>query len=238
MKNRYTFIWLLFCVSAFIFSMGISWQFNRTVNFAYPIWYELLDIQSHIKHYSPQNQFNKQDFASTSSEQHFELFAAIVTLIHKNGEGLSAIFYVNEKGTEKRFLTPNEVTHLTDVSHLVQRLQVIWFINLLPLFVCCYLYLKKKLKQPRRYHKNLFIGVITISLTLSLALFDFADLFYSLHRVIFPKNHQWFFYYEESLMTTLMKAPDLFAAIGSSLSIIGVVIYLSFYHLIFKKIKS
>ena len=39
--------------------------------------------------------------------------------------------------------------------------------------------------------------------------------FYIAHTLIFPAGHQWFFYYEESLMTMLMKAPDLFAAIAA-----------------------
>ena len=40
------------------------------------------------------------------------------------------------------------------------------------------------------------------------------DVFYKMHTLIFPSGHQWFFYYQDSLMTTLMKAPDLFAAIA------------------------
>ena len=40
-------------------------------------------------------------------------------------------------------------------------------------------------------------------------------LFYQLHHWWFPAGHQWFFYYEESLMSMMMKAPDLFGAIAA-----------------------
>ena len=52
----------------------------------------------------------------------------------------------------------------------------------------------------------LAIGVIAVGPT---------RVFYTAHTLIFPAGHQWFFYYEESLMTMLMKAPDLFAAIAA-----------------------
>jgi hypothetical protein len=41
--------------------------------------------------------------------------------------------------------------------------------------------------------------------------------FYYLHTWIFPPEHPWFFYYQDSLMTTLMKAPDLFGLIAALL---------------------
>mgnify|MGYP007022672661 CR=1 FL=1 len=36
---------------------------------------------------------------------------------------------------------------------------------------------------------------------------------------------QWFFYYQESLMSTLMKAPDLFAGIAVQIALLAVIIY-------------
>ena len=52
------------------------------------------------------------------------------------------------------------------------------------------------------------------------------DRFYALHEWIFPDNHQWFFYYQESLMTVLMKAPDLFGAISVLIALLAIPIYL------------
>jgi hypothetical protein len=53
------------------------------------------------------------------------------------------------------------------------------------------------------------------SLLTVLVLFGPVNVFYKLHTWIFPADHQWFFYYQESLMTTLMKAPDIFGGIAA-----------------------
>jgi hypothetical protein len=38
-----------------------------------------------------------------------------------------------------------------------------------------------------------------------------------MHVWVFPADHQWFFYYQDSLMSTLMKAPYLFGYIAVAL---------------------
>ncbi len=52
-----------------------------------------------------------------------------------------------------------------------------------------------------------------------------VEVFYALHRVVFPAQHQWFFYYEESLMTMLMKAPDIFGCIALVLALVASVFF-------------
>ncbi len=51
-----------------------------------------------------------------------------------------------------------------------------------------------------------------------------ARCFYQFHVWIFPDDHQWFFYYQESLMSTLMKAPVLFGYIAAVLVGLAVVL--------------
>jgi hypothetical protein len=46
-----------------------------------------------------------------------------------------------------------------------------------------------------------------------------------MHILVFPDDHQWFFYYQDSLMSTLMKAPDLFAGIAIQIVLVGLVLY-------------
>ena len=46
--------------------------------------------------------------------------------------------------------------------------------------------------------------------------------FYSLHDLIFPAEHQWFFYYQDSLMSTMMKAPDFFAYVAAALAVLAI----------------
>ena len=50
------------------------------------------------------------------------------------------------------------------------------------------------------------------------------DVFYVFHEWVFPAGHQWFFYYQESLMSTLMKAPDLFGYIAAALVALAIVV--------------
>jgi hypothetical protein len=45
--------------------------------------------------------------------------------------------------------------------------------------------------------------------------------FYGLHTWIFPPGHAWFFYYQDSLMTMMMKAPELFAYIALTLAVVS-----------------
>jgi hypothetical protein len=76
--------------------------------------------------------------------------------------------------------------------------------------------------------KKLLISVLSlvaVSVVLIL-LMGAKKFFYWLHTAVFPDNHQWFFYYEESLMSTLMKAPDLFAPISIQLLMLGIGLWL------------
>ena len=80
------------------------------------------------------------------------------------------------------------------------------------------------------------IVIPSATLLITFSVFGFTDIFYYLHTLVFPENHQWFFYYQESLMSSLMKAPDLFAGIGLSLVVIALIIYVIIYRLLMTKI--
>ena len=60
------------------------------------------------------------------------------------------------------------------------------------------------------------------SLSALLVIVGPKKLFYAFHIWVFPVEHQWFFYWEQSLMSTLMKAPDLFGGIAVALVMFGV----------------
>jgi len=51
------------------------------------------------------------------------------------------------------------------------------------------------------------------------------DIFSALHVAVFPPENQWFFYYQDSLMTTLMKAPDIFFAIGAAWGLLSAILF-------------
>ena len=88
----------------------------------------------------------------------------------------------------------------------------------------------KKSAMPSKKSAFLNIGVGLIITSAGLLTLGGKAVFYQLHIWIFPANHQWFFYYQDSLMSTMMKAPDLFAYIAISLSLLG----LLFFVLLFK----
>lgn len=234
MKYLVTPFWLLFCGSILLFSFGLSWQINKSVNFTYPMWYQVLNIDEHINKYAPQNKYNKQDFVNTDKNQHVDLFEQVVIAINNHGENLEKITY-QTKVNQKLLFTNSEVVHLQDVSNLIDTLRQVWLINLLPLVLLSLLYVQKKLYMPSTKLKITALIASVLMVVLSFAIFGFKKIFYYLHTAVFPDNHQWFFYYQESLMSTFMKAPDLFLYISINLFSVATIIFIAIYQCINKK---
>lgn len=195
-------------------SLFLGWQSMRAVDFGYPILYDILDIDAQITHYGPQNRY-KNDFAATDRVERERLFQEIVAAIHHGGSGLADLRYHHPDGKEiDVFLRAPEVVHLEDVARLLDRLTqftavvaaaglvgiaLVWFFS-------------TPLMGTLRILMGIG-GVVGIS-GVAIALVGAKEVFYYLHTVIFPADHQWFFYYQESLMTTLMKAPAIFGPIA------------------------
>jgi len=51
------------------------------------------------------------------------------------------------------------------------------------------------------------------------------NVFNQLHIWVFPKENEWFFYYQDSLMSTLMLAPTLFGWIASALVVLAAIFW-------------
>ena len=237
-KNRGVSIllWLCCCLFLLVFSLGLSWQVNKSANFFYEFWYSKLNIEQTVKTYVPQNTQGKRDFASTDTEQHFKSFNEIVYEINNNGAGLAKLSYQNKDKKEKLLLTTAEIIHLQDVSDLVNTLRSVSVINLLLLLTIIVIVYRFKQPKPHIKEQYMAIALPSTSLLIMFSIFGFTDIFYYLHTLVFPDNHQWFFYYQESLMSSLMKAPDLFAGIGLSLVLIAFIIYVIIYRLLITKL--
>lgn len=195
-------------------SLVFAWYGLSAVNFAFPVVYEMAGIGENIAQYAPQNRY-KRGFELTTRVEHERLFAEIVRAINHNGKGLADISYRGPDGNViDRFLRMPEVVHLQDVANLLTSLRYFcWYIAGLTIVLTgLYLYLRWPIPNTRR--AGVGLGVVLAIVTMGLIFTGATDVFYSLHTRIFPDGHQWFFYYQESLMTTLMKAPDLFAYIG------------------------
>lgn len=209
---RYLF-WPVFFISHLLAISLLAWHLLAQIDFAYPIGYKMLDLHAHILEHAPRNRF-KADFVFTTQEQHWELFSEITSAVQHNGKGLTDIRYHLPNGSYAALMHQAEIIHLHDVSNLIDLIYKIgivsWFISI-ALLLFAY---QKKLTFP--HIKKIFLGFAASTITVVILVLSVGatKLFYWLHTKIFPEGHQWFFYYEDSLMTTLMKAPDIFAFIA------------------------
>ena len=218
-------VWCLVLISQLIVGALIAWQILAQTHFAYPLAYDALAIDEHITRFAPKNRF-RPHFETTDKEQHLQLFAEIGEAIQDHGNGLADITYVTSTGRKIQLLRKAEVIHLQDVANLVDFFYLVAGISVVVLLVSLVTAWKLSLRFPGV--KAIALGIVAVIAAVSLPLLVIGPkkVFYWLHVQIFPPEHEWFFYYQESLMTTLMKAPDLFGFIGALLGVLGLVFWL------------
>jgi len=234
MKSQSTFFNFLLSLSLFCASFYIAWNINAAVNFLYPTWYEALSLDEAISKYAPDNKF-KKGFENTNKQQHFELFSGIVTGIQNGGEGLREVSYINKTNSQTRaLLTEAEVIHLQDVANLVSKFKYLAVFGLFTAFIVFMLMRSRKIAIAN-FKRHLLGGLAVIFLLVFLVLIiGPTKIFYVGHELIFPNNHQWFFYYEESLMSTMMKAPALFGPIAGQLLFLTIFLWLAMLYVLLK----
>lgn len=217
--------WLCLALLTLLLSFGMSWLILLPLDFAYEWLYGFIDIDQHIAKFSPKNPI-KLDFESTTDLERFRLFSAIVTAIHQQGVGLDALVYHNSQGTGlATLLTHEEVVHLQDVAILIDRMKIL-LLMCVALFIALLAWIYFNALRMPTFGSMLvtvlaFLGLII----LAILIIGPYEVFYNLHVWVFPDEHKWFFYYEESLMSTMMKAPDLFAYIAILLLVIAVPVF-------------
>lgn len=229
------FFWVWF---TFLLSLYVSWMLLAKADFLYPLWYEVANMEEHIEHYAPQNRF-RHNFEQTDKADRLELFSGIVTAIHHHGDGLSALSYsIPNRPVPVPLLHRQEIEHLTDVANLIDFMKTLgWFLLLFWSLLTTYLLMSKS-PFPTLRHAAWNLGIGLALLGGILALFGLKNVFYQLHIWIFPAEHRWFFYYQDSLMSTMMKAPDLFAYIAATLLGIGLLIFMLLLKLFRPKIPA
>lgn len=204
---------VLFILSLAVTSLLFAWQSLRLVDFAYPVFYDALSIGEHVDHWGPQNGY-RRGFEATSRDERIALFAAITEAVHKQGRGLTSLRYRDERGQTHRLLREPEVIHLRSVSRLVDMLYLAGYFSLGALLVTGALMRARGTPVPRLSRVFLWTGVVTAGATILTLVLGPTRVFYTAHRWVFPPGEQWYFTYQQSLMTTLMKAPDLFGGIA------------------------
>ncbi len=206
--------------------MSLSWLVLMNANFLYGVWHDVGGIKEGIEKYGPQNRY-KRGFESTSKTQREALFAQINDAVHNGGDGLAEITYDSptSAGPQKLLRTP-EVIHLQDVANLLDVLKpavvvsfVVWGLTVLLIYFL-------NIAIPALVRQGAVLGGMVLVLFAMLLLLGPERVFNTLHIWIFPDDHQWFFYYQDSLMSTMMLAPRLFGWIAAALVMLGLGWYL------------
>jgi hypothetical protein len=220
-----------FVLTALPSAAYLAWLALAQVNFLYPLWHELIGIDHTIETYAPQNRY-RRGFEQTTKAERSRLFAGIVDAIQDQGRGLRALVYRDAAGRRlNKLLRAPEIIHLQDVARLVDRLRTGGIAALIVTTLLLILIRWRRLSMPAA--KPLLIWTLTplAALTVTVLLLGPNKVFYRLHPLVFPPAHQWFFYYQDSLMSTMMQAPDLFGYIAAVWAALSMVVLASLLNL-------
>ena len=217
-------LWLLLPAAA-LAALWLAWRALAAVDFLYPVFYDAMDIHGHIETFAPQNRY-KADFGITTREERTRLFGEIVAAIHASGDGLAELRYHRPDGQViDTLLREPEVGHLQDVANLVDRIAPIGWLALAWTAIHLLLIRLFEWRVPSLV-RLLGASLVAVAAGVGIVLLVGARrVFYWLHELVFPPEHPWFFYYQDSLMATMMKAPYLFGAIAAVLLAVGLVFY-------------
>lgn len=197
-------------------SLAVSWWLLSLMDFAYPVWYRVLEIEQTVADHAPLNEY-RPGFEATTPDDHRRLFGEILAAVNRGGRGLEAIQYDPAGEADSRsLLREAEIIHLRDVAGLVSLLHWGGGLSLVLLPLLLVLGRRHGFRPvAARWLMAGLGGVLAVGAVVVAAIGP-VTVFYAAHEWIFPADHQWFFYYEESLMTMLMQAPNLFLPLGLS----------------------
>ena len=214
---------LVLVAAGLLAALYLAWRTLAAVDFLYPVLYEPAGIGAHIDHYGPKNRY-KRGFAETTRAEREALFSEIARSIRKHGRGLESLTYHDRQGRELGvLLRPPEIIHLRDVATLVHRLEIAGLLALAALAFHIVFLRRRRLRLPGA-GRMLFLTTGAVLLTAALVLVSGPrKIFYTLHEQVFPPDHQWFFFYQDSLMSTMMKAPFLFGYIAIALVVLALI---------------
>ncbi|MFT7387783.1 MAG: hypothetical protein ACI8VC_001026 [Candidatus Endobugula sp.] len=208
--------WMNGCwsLSLWLLCLMVMWVALSQQSFFYKQWYHLLDIDKTINEYAPLNRFGRENFAQTSAEEHERLFAVIIHAIHQQGSGLTTIQYSLPGGKKETLLTKQEVIHLQDVADLISSTGRLMKVIAAAFIFSSLLMRYQQIAISSLGQQSLYAGGLSTILLILCLIVGIENVFYGLHTMIFPDDQQWFFYYEDSLMSTLMQAPNIFLPIS------------------------
>lgn len=225
-------LWGGLLISLLLACIYLSFFIVSKLDYSYKFWYETLNIDQTISTFGPQNRY-KDNFENTDKAEHIRLFSEIVKSVHNQGKGLKDItYYTPDNKPIDTMLRIEEVEHLQDVATLIDKVNTIGLCSLICslLLIALIITFKYHSKNIKRYFT--FAAIAIVLSTLAIMLIGPKAVFYQLHIWLFPQEHQWFFYYQDSLMSTSMQAPILFGGIAVEIALIAFIIYVSLLKII------
>ncbi|RNL66470.1 lipoprotein intramolecular transacylase Lit [Zhongshania marina] len=215
---------LIYSSLSLILCLYLSWHALLSVNFFYGFWHDNIGIAETIAETGPQNRY-RSGFENTDRAQRIMLFQEICHAITHQGEGLRHIRYSPEADVHIPLLHHAEIVHLQDVANLISLTQKLEPYILVMWCMLIALFAMRSWPLPN-YKQILAVNsVLIVGLIAAVLAVGWVEVFYAAHRLIFPDDHQWFFFYQESLMSTMMQAPDLFLYIGISMAILALLAF-------------
>lgn len=198
-------------------SLFSAWQVWAATDFGFAWLYDVVGIDANVNEYGPQNRY-KKDFAQTTREERLRLFSVVAKEINSGGQGLAEIEYHRPDGAViDTFLRPPEVMHLRDVARMVEVLRLASYCSLAVMLIGIALAWWFATGFPAAAWVWLTTVLLCAAGAVGISWYGAERLFYQWHTLVFPAGHQWFFYYQDSLMTTLMRAPIIFGYIAALL---------------------
>ncbi|MGB5249518.1 MAG: DUF1461 domain-containing protein [Gammaproteobacteria bacterium] len=214
----------LFAGAALFASLFLAWRILAMADYLYPILYEPAGIGAHIDRFGPENRF-RQGFEKTSREERQRLFSEIGQAIRMHGEGLESLSYHDAEGNKLgALLRPPEIVHLQDVARLVGRLETAGAAALFLLALQLVMLRRQRRSLPALSRMLMLTAAGVLLGALAILVIGPVKVFYALHHWVFPAEHQWFFFYQDSLMSTMMKAPDFFGYVAAALLSLAVLL--------------
>lgn len=205
-------LWVGYGLASLVLALGLTWGLYAQADYGYRFWYEQLEIGAHIDQYGPLNRHHRRDFEQLDAATHQTLFHRIRVAVHDGGRGLETLSYQDRAGRDIPLLRPAEVVHLRDVAHLIDGGRVLVWVAALLWLPLAWLALRRPPPRARAWALVAVTPVLAVIGWLLVA--GPTAVFYQFHIWLFPADHEWFFYWQDSLMSTLMKAPALFGGIA------------------------
>jgi len=174
---------------------------------------------------------NFPEFSCTTYEERVDVFGKMKNAVHSVPNEIPFLSFNSSCTSDSiAYLTASEQKHLLEVSHLVDKIEII--AGLFVLLWLSSLVVKKAFKRcaTNPIHDVIYLTGFAIAGTLLLKFFGARELYILAHELYFPADDQSGYMVSESIMVVLMSGADFFYFIFLSLVLTaGAILSLSIF---------